>query len=494
MDGSDLGEGTNVEINLILDMAADSFGDRIALFNDDQRFSYTQLSDLANRIAAQLTHVDRLAFLGETSPEHVAALFGAARRGLSFAPLNYRLAQQKLERQLIRLGQAAFLSNIGHDLTLPEGLKRLELRTDATAPEISQTGENEVAIELFTSGTTGEPKIALLKHENLMAYILGTVEFMSAGVEEATLVSVPPYHIAGISAVLSSVYAGRKMVQLPNFEPSAWLELAAKEKVTHAFVVPTMLQRILDAAPELNLPDLRFLAYGGGRMPLPVIEKAMELLPHVQFTNAYGLTETSSTICLLSAEQHRAAFDSEDRGVKRRLSSVGQAIPGIELRICDENGEELRPEQAGLVYARGSQISGSYGETGSVLDKDGWFATKDRGYVDNEGFLFLDGRDDDVIVRGGENISPGEIEEILLKHHAISDVAAIAVPDEEWGETVGLAVVCDRDPPSEAEIRDLIQQQLRSSRLPKQIRFYDTLPYNETGKLLRRILRDDFAK
>jgi len=350
-----------------------------------------------------------------------------------------------------------------------------------------------VAVELFTSGTTGEPKSAILKHDNLMAYIFGTVEFMSAEEGEANLLAVPPYHIAGIAAVLSSTYSGRKMVQLPNFTPEGWIEAANTENVTNAFLVPTMLQRIVDyAGDNLDIPSLKAIAYGGGKMPRQTIERAMELLPHVNFTNAYGLTETSATICMLGPDDHREAFGSDDPAVRRRLSSAGRPIPTIELEVRSEEGTVCGPEEVGLVYVRGDQVSGEYKEKGSQLDADGWFLTKDRGFVDAEGFLFIDGRADDVIVRGGENISPGEIEDVVRCHDCIKDVAAVAVPDVEWGEGVGLAIVCQGDI-SDDEICSLIKSQLRSSRLPSRIVRMDELPYNETGKLLRRVIRDQLA-
>jgi len=288
------------------------------------------------------------------------------------------------------------------------------------------------------------------------------------------------------------------MVQLPNFSPQAWIDLAQQEAVTHAFVVPTMLQHIIEHVSEtggsLDLPNLRALSYGGGKMPLSVIEKAMLLLPHINFTNAYGLTETSSTICLLDPEAHRQAIASDDPLVRRRLGSVGQALPTIELQIRSEAGDLCAADEVGLVYVRGEQVGGEYKGTGSQLDAEGWFPTKDVGFVDSGGYLFLDGRADDVIVRGGENISPGEVEDVLLTHDAVKDVAVVAVSDEQWGEAVGVALVCHGAAPEEAEICALVKSKLRSSRVPSKIIFVDQLPYNETGKLLRRVVRDDLAK
>src|SRR5581483_6037108 len=276
-----------------------------------------------------------------------------------------------------------------------------------------------------------------------LSYILGTVEFGSAAPGEAALVSVPPYHIAGIAALLSSIYAMRRIVLLPAFDPDDWLQLAAAERVSNAFLVPTMLARIIgrmDAGARADLAALRWLSYGGGRMPIELIQRALELFPNTGFTNAYGLTETSSTIALLGPEEHRAAFTSKDPAVRARLGSVGRPLPTVEIEIRDEDGKPLPCGERGEIYVRGEQVSGEYRER-SALDAQGWFPTRDAGWMDPEGYLFLAGRADDVIVRGGENISPGEIEDVLLSHPLIADAAAVPVPSVEWGEAVGIAVV-----------------------------------------------------
>jgi len=408
-------------------------------------------------------------------------------------PLNYRLAEDRLGALLERTAPALLLTE--KSPPAKDGIRAITMLEAGSSPVIDRDAPDDggVAVELFTSGTTGEPKSAVLKHDNLMAYIFGTVEFMSAEEGEANLLAVPPYHIAGIAAVLSSTYSGRKMVQLPNFTAEAWIEAAQTESVTNAFLVPTMLQRIVDhAGGSLDIPSLKNIAYGGGKMPRQTIEKAMELLPNVNFTNAYGLTETSATICMLGPDDHREAFGSDDPAIKRRLSSAGKPIPTIELEIRSEDGAVCDAEEVGLVYVRGDQVSGEYKEKGSQLDADGWFLTKDRGFMDAGGYVFIDGRADDVIVRGGENISPGEIEDVVRCHDCIRDVAAVAVPDIEWGEGVGLVIVC-ADDVSDDEICALIKSKLRSSRLPSRIVRMDELPYNETGKLLRRVIRDQLA-
>ena len=482
-----------MNIHLILQMASEAMGHREAIVSDGCRATFSDLAQMANSVAGQVKAGEKIGFLSENTPLMPAALFGAALAGTQFVPLNYRLAQDQLDAQLKRIAPALLLTNQIPQIGAIRPITMLQAGSGEASDMDASDEEGGVAVELFTSGTTGEPKSALLRHANLMAYIFGTVEFMSAEEDEAALLTVPPYHIAAIAAVLSSTYAGRRMVQLPNFTPKGWIELARQENVTNAFLVPTMLQRIVEhAASNLDLPALKNVAYGGGKMPRSTIEAAMKLLPHVNFTNAYGLTETSATICMLGPEAHREAFASDDPAIKRRLGSAGIPIPTIELQIRGEDGGLCGAEEIGLVWVRGDQVSGEYKGLGSQLDAQGWFPTKDRGFVDSEGYLFIDGRADDVIVRGGENISPGEIEDVLRAHPGVKDVAVVAVADTEWGEAVGLVIVCDDDI-KDTELCELVRANLRSSRVPSVIKRMDELPYNETGKLLRRVLRDSFA-
>ena len=474
-------------------MAADAMGDREAVKLNNNSITFSELNHMSKCVASLVKNKEKIGFLSENNLLMPAALFGAAIAGVEFVPLNYRLSKEQLNMQLKRISPAILFTD--QDIKV-EGIKTIGINSltfDNEAELNSHIDDEAVAVELFTSGTTGEPKSAVLKHKNLMAYILGTVEFMSAGAEESVLLSVPPYHIAGIAAVLSSSYSGRKIVQLPNFSAEAWVRLVIEEKITNAFLVPTMLKRIVEKFNEnLNLPSLGNVAYGGGKMPRSVIERAMKLLPHVNFTNAYGLTETRATICMLGPEDHRSAFNSSDALIKRRLSSAGRPIPSIELIIKNDEGNICLPEELGNVWVRGEQVSGEYKGIGSKLDSEGWFPTKDRGFLDSDGYLFIDGRADDVIVRGGENISPGEIEDVVRTHPNVEDVAAVAVKDIEWGEAVGLVIVAS-SPIEDDEIIKLVRTKLRSSRVPSIIKYMDELPYNETGKLLRRVIRDNFA-
>jgi len=494
-----------MNLSLILQMAAEAEPERIGLVCDSRRWSYGALLRAAQGAATCFSESGcaYVALLDESSEAAPIALFGAALAGIPYVPLNYRLADADLAALLKRVAPAWVIGDAERVRRLdPEGGHQLWSRVDFVAaaeqakPATGEAPEAGIAVQIFTSGTTAAPKAALLRHANLLSYILGTIDFGSADAEEAALVSVPPYHIAGIAALLSSIYAMRRILLLPAFEPDAWLDLAATERATNAFVVPTMLARLIqrmDGGGHPELPALRAIAYGGGRMPTELIERALSLFPHTDFTNAYGLTETSSTIALLGPDDHRAAHQASDPQVRARLGSVGRPLPTVEIEIRDEEGVPLPAGERGEIYVRGEQVSGEYRER-SALDAQGWFPTRDAGWLDAEGYLFLAGRADDVIVRGGENISPGEIEDVLMSHPAIADAAAVAVPSLEWGEAVGIAVVprAPHPAPSEEELKALIRKRLRSSRVPERIAVLDALPYNEMGKLLRRELRKRF--
>lgn len=497
-----------MNISLILQMAADAEPERTALVCSGRRWSYSELWQSAQGAATNISEsgCKFVALLDESSEAAPIALFGAALAGVPYVPLNYRLADEDLAALLQRVAPAYAIGDVDRIQRInPEGehycLSRADFVSSAESvttsfPEQEDASEG-VAAQIFTSGTTSAPKAALLKHANLLSYILGTVDFGSAAPEEGSLVCVPPYHIAGIAALLSSIYAMRKILLLPAFDPDSWLDFAREERATNAFVVPTMLSRIIDRVDKganADLSSLQAIAYGGGPMPMEVIERAMALFPNCGFTNAYGLTETSSTIALLGPEEHRTAFGSQDPAVRARLGSVGRPLPTIELEIRDEEGKLLPAGERGEIYVRGEQVSGEYRER-SALDADGWFPTRDAGWLDSEGYLFLAGRADDVIVRGGENISPGEIEEVLMTCPAIADAAAVAVPSTEWGEAVGIAIAVKPgcSTPSDTELRGMIKDRLRSSRVPEKIAVLEALPYNEMGKLLRREIRKLFS-
>jgi len=499
-----------VHLSTLLDMSAEAFGDRVAFGSTTDGLTYAELRHRAGLAAAWLRAkgVERVGLVDENSEVVPVLLYGAAIAGLPFAPVNYRLDDELLAAILARTAPSVVVveDNVPDRVGSIDGVElvsRKELLTqldelaEGLEPDPDPSIE-DIAILLFTSGTTGEPKAAVLRHKHLGSYIIGTVEFMGADEEEAALVSVPPYHVAGTSAVLSSVFAGRRVVYLSSFSPEGWVAQARAERISQAMVVPTMLGRILDLLEQdgdgPHLPHLRHLSYGGGRMPVPVIERALALLPHVDFVNAYGLTETSSTIAVLGPDDHREAIASDDPDVRARLGSVGRPLPTLEVEIRDADGTPLPAGRSGELYVRGEQVAGEYLGRPDGLE-DGWFPTKDAGRLDEAGYLYLEGRLDDVIVRGGENLSPGEIEDALLAHPAVADAGVVGLPDAEWGETVAAGVVLtDGRAVTVEELQTWVRRQLRSARTPQHIQLRDALPYTDTGKLLRRVLKAELAE
>jgi long-chain acyl-CoA synthetase len=481
-------------------MAASSNPDRTAVVSGDMRLTTQELSDLTDGGAGVITEsgAQHVAYVGLGGAMLPVLIFAAARAGLAFTPINYRLSAESIQTLIERLPEPLVVVDGRYQDMLGDSSKRVMVsedfltaaRTSEPASDIPVFADPEsVAIVLFTSGTTSQPKAVELSHNNLTSYVTGTVEFDSAGAEDAALICVPPYHIAGVGAALSNLYAGRKMVYLPNFDANEWVRLINAEHVTTATLVPTMLDRVVTVleAGVHELTSLRNLAYGGSKVGLPLVRRALELLPGVGFVNAYGLTETSSTIAVLTPDDHRAAQSAADVTVVKRLGSVGRPVPGIELEIRDDEGKVLAAGETGELFVRGEQVSGRYAGIGSVLDENGWFPTKDIAMLDEEGFLFIGGRSDDTIIRGGENIAPAELEEVLVEHPAVRDVAVVGVEDAQWGQAI-VAVVVPRPgaEPDPEELREHVRKSLRGSRTPDRVVFRDELPTTPTGKVLRR--------
>jgi acyl-CoA synthetase (AMP-forming)/AMP-acid ligase II len=466
-----------MHLTLLLQMAADGAGDRVAIGSRSGGITMTGLADRARRVATVFAERpgERVVLIDLNSEAVPITLFGAGLAGKPFVPINYRLTDEQLRDLVVRTAPATVVvgdgiaerlgSVDGIDLLTRKELLELAVDDDVAMVDLDMGDPDDIAVLLYTSGTTGEPKAAVLRHRNLASYIL------------------------------SSTYAGRRVVQLESFDPQSWVDTVRHEGVTHAMVVPTMLNRILDVIDEdgEGLPSLRALSYGGGPMPLPVIERAMALLPDVGFVNAYGLTETSSTIALLGPDDHREAFASDDPTVRNRLASVGRPLPGVEVTIRDADGAPVEGDERGEIWVRGEQVSGEYLGRDDDLD-EGWFHTRDAGNLDEDGFLYVHGRLDDVIVRGGENLSPGEIESVLIEHPSVDAAAVVGIPDTEWGEKVVAAVVpVSGATIDEEELRDFVRATLRSTKTPERIDVRAELPFNETGKLLRRVLRDELS-
>lgn len=491
-----------MDLEILLSMVVAAGESRMAVTDPSGRSLTTGELDASSRRAAALFRDwpgDRVAFCSTNGLAFPIALFGAVMAHRPFVPLNYRLADAQL-RQIVGEQSLAAVAS-------PEQGRRLEAlgvapvvdaddivgqapspQASGTVPELSP---DDIALILYTSGTTAAPKAALLRHRHLASYIINVVEFGSADPEEAALLSAPPYHIAGVMNLLSNLYMGRRVVYLDAFDPVRWLESVRRESITHAMVVPTMLAKIVTTlnGKAASTPSLRTISYGGARMPIAVIEQALTLFPSVAFTNAYGLTETSSTISVLGPEEHRKALRTNDQAARARLGSAGLPLPGVEVEIRNPGGRPCAVGQVGDIFVRGEQVAGEY--LGADGKSDGWFDTRDRGYRNDDGYLFVEGRADDTIIRGGENIAPAEIEYVLAQHPAVSDCAVVGIDDEEWGQRIAAAVVLvEGASATPDDIRAFARERLRSSKAPDLIAVVPDLPYSDTGKLRRPAVRE----
>ncbi len=485
---------------LLLDMVAAGRGDEVAVQAGGDRLTAGQLLAGAWAGAEAAAGASALAYVGTNGLAFPIGLFAAAAAGVPFVPLNYRLSHDQLHDLLAPLGDTVVVAEGEVADALAARAHRVLDTTEflATARAGGAVGEAPAegegpAVLLYTSGTTAAPKAAVLRHRHLIAYVIGTVEFAGAGPDEAVLVSVPPYHVAGLANLLSNLYLGRRIVYLAQFDAAAWVEAVRREGITNAMVVPTMLARICDVldADGAGLPSLRALSYGGARTPAPVLQRVMALLPDVDLTNAYGLTETSSTIAVLGPDDHRAARDG-DPAATARLSSAGRVLPTIEVEVRGPLGDPLPAGELGEIWVRGEQVSGEYAGRDAPLDPEGWFPTRDRGRLDADEYLYIEGRSDDTIIRGGENIAPAEIEEVLLQHPDIAQCAVVGVPDEEWGQRIAAVVVPRPGAAVDAdEVRAFARRSLRGSKTPQIVTFAEALPFTETGKLLRRVVQAD---
>lgn len=494
-----------MHLSSFVEMVESGFDDRVLLGDHDSGITGTDFGFLV-RLGATQVHKKyaSVMYVGENHPLLPVALFAAAWAGVPFVPVNYRLEDRQLRSLIERYPNSLVLTDQStaarleslSPLIFGEWLRELSnIDLEEVGPIEPAENDDDVAVVLFTSGTTSEPKSALLRHRHLMAYLLGSVEFGSADDSEAVLVSVPPYHVAGIANMLSNLFSGRRLVYLTSFSAQEWVSKVAEEKVTHAMVVPTMLARIVEEldGEVMATSTLRTLSYGGAKVSERVIRQALQAFPNTGFVNAYGLTETASTISVLGPDDHREALSSDDPMIQRRLSSVGQVLPMIEIEIRDEQEQLVAAGESGLIYLRGEQVSGEYAGV-NLLDGEGWFCTRDQGSIDEDGYLYIEGRVDDTIIRGGENIAPAEIESVLLAQLGIAEACVVGLPDDEWGQRIVAVVVCSEGHVVDPKVlQESVRDVLRGSKTPEEIIIRDSLPHTETGKMLRRVVLSELV-
>jgi acyl-CoA synthetase (AMP-forming)/AMP-acid ligase II len=475
-----------------------------------ERLDYQGLNDLVGRMSAVfkslgLAQRDVVAILDTNSHLYIAAYYAAAKAGLTFLPLNYRAKDAELEymintaaAKLLLVGDryAELAARIQPKLkgvrliAIGEGDGKLPRLADLIAkaePDESEAEveDEDVSVLMYTSGTTSLPKGVMLSFRDFTAYVTANVEMADGTERGAFLVCAPFYHIAGTTAMMTNLWSGRKMVVMAQFEPRLWLELVQQEAITHAFVVPTMMKQVLDepSFAQTDFSSLTNRAYGGAPMPIAVIRRAIEAFPKkVGFVNAYGQTETTSSLTILGPDDHRVEGTAAEKELKlKRLNSIGKPLPDVEIKVRDDANNFLRPGEVGEIIIRTPRIMKGYA--------DGWRATGDLGWVDEEGYVFFAGRKDDMIIRGGENIAPAEIETVLMSHPAIEEAAVIGVPSVEWGQTVKAYVVLRPGQQADSQsVQDFCRTRLASFKRPEHIEFIDTLPKNALGKILRKEL------
>lgn len=499
--------------------------DRVGMVFEGEKWTYAQASDRINRLANALAKMgirkeDRVGMLQVNCPEYIESYFAAAKIGAIFVPLNFRAKSEELGYMIGNAGikllfvgnrYAAMVEKImpqlpdgKHCVVIDEpakGMQYYESIIHSSSPDeyTSEIGDEDVTILMYTAGTTGRPKAVPLRHSAFVTYILENVDPASPDVEEKNLLTVPLYHVAGVQAMLAAVYGGRTLILIRQFQLKEWLEAVQKEKASRAMVVPTMLKMVIDAPDFSNydLTSLKVITYGAAPMPFEVIKKAIEVMPWVKFINAYGQTETASTIAMLGPDDHviKGTEAEREKKLKRLASSIGRPLVDVKVKIVDEEGKDLPALAMGEIWVKGPRImSGYWGDrekTAQVITQDGWLRTGDKGWLDEDGYIFLAGRGDDMIIRGGENISPEEIENALHSHPKIEEAAVIGVPDPEWGQQPRAVVVLKKGEVATAEeIIEYCHSRLASFKRPRSVVFMEALPRNQMGKVVKRILRE----
>lgn len=405
--------------------------------------------------------------------------------GPEFAPLVDGLRDQLPSvRRVIRIGGSA-------DGSVDDGADEYEAWLDIEPDhEVYPAGPDDCFLQLYTSGTTGFPKGAMLTHRAMLAHSEHVAAVNAARPDHTFLVAMPLFHVGGSSYAQVALYAGARIVMTRTPDPALLLRLLESERVTHTFFVPALMALLaqVPGAADRDYSALRLLCYGASPMPLPVLRACMAIFPNV-FMQVYGMTEACGVVTGLGPAEH-ADTDNE-----HRLISAGKPIAGVRIEIRDPStGAPVPVGEPGEVCLTTDQLMSGYWNrpdaTASAIADDGWYRSGDGGHLDADGYLYVTDRIKDMIISGGENIYPAEIERVLVEHPSVADIAVIGVPDEKWGE-VPKAVVAAAPGHAvdEAELLAYCRTQLAAYKCPKSVDVVDELPRNPTGKVLKKDLR-----
>jgi fatty-acyl-CoA synthase len=512
-EASTLADVVRVQGKTRNDATAFEFEGRVSSFADFDRNTNRVAHAL---VASGVKSGERIAYLGKNSDIYFELLFGAMKAGVVMAPVNWRLAGPEIAF-IVEDCKAAILF-VGPEFTeqaraIKSHLKsaREIMTTEGGAPEWKDftpwrdaqpaadpeipVSENDVAIQLYTSGTTGKPKGAMLSHYNFLSLVRAgrgdaAPEWNRWVETDVSLVAMPIFHIGGSGWGAVGIYHGAKGVIAREFDPTKILDFFENSKISKLFMVPAAMQFVVrqPRAREVDFSRLRFMLYGASPIPAALLKECIEVFK-CGFVQLYGMTETTGTIVALPPEDHVEGLE--------RMRSAGKPLPGVELAILDADGKSLPPREVGEIATRsGSNMVGYWNlpeATAKTLDKDNWLRTGDAGYLDEDGYLYIHDRIKDMIISGGENIYPAEVESAICDHPDVAEAAVVGVPDDQWGEAVKAIVVMK--PGRSATAVDIIKfarERIAAFKTPKTVDFIPALPRNASGKILRRNLRDPY--
>lgn len=496
------------------------YPNKVGIVYGDRRLTYQELNLRVNRLisamyARGIGKGDRVAILSKNCPEYMEAYGLAEKGGIILVPLNWRLVARELKFMLADSGAKAIIVSQEYLQTinsirqeLPEMKIYISLESPAQGYEgyedlmaKGSPGEpsiyidpEDVAYIIYSSGTTGLPKGIMLTHAGQLDCAISQLTELRSGQHSVSLTVIPLFHSGGKSSTLSHFFRGCTLVFIKEFDTREVLEAIQREKVTVTQMVPSMVAFLLDYPDfaQYNLSSLQTIFYVGAPMPLGLLKRAIQAFGPV-FCQGYGLTESGPLATFFCREDHITEGDSK---VLERLKSCGKPALICEVRVVNEHGQDVKPGEVGEIAVKNRRLMKGYWnqpeKTGDTL-RNGWLYTGDMATVDEEGYLYIVDRKADLIISGGENIYPREIEEVLYTHPAVLEAAVIGVPDDKWGETVKAFISLKQGTTvSETEIIDFCKQNLASYKKPKSVEFLSEIPKNASGKILKTVLRNKF--